>query len=367
MSGYNAWMDSMDARPVVVIVTPAWADANNGNWQTASRWGRHLAAKHTVLLTDQWPQGRVQVVSKASPSAGHARANTQPTPEAYARAMANAQFMIALHARRSAASIQAWHQQRGKQGLAVVLTGTDLYKDLSSANTHTRTVVHASLEAAQTLVVLQDHATHDLPPEQRHKARVIFQSATARAPWPKSDPATRALRAVMVGHLREEKDPATLQQAASLLNAEDRIRIAHLGAALEPRFEEAALATAARCPHYRWVGACTHEQARRRIQRADVLVHTSRLEGGAHVIMEAVRSGTPVLASRMAGNVGMLGADYAGFFPVGDASALAQALRRFKADPSFRHTLQAQCALRAPLFDPAHEAEGLHALLRGMS
>ncbi len=340
----------MDARPVVVIVTPAWAEANNGNWQTARRWSRHLAGKHTVLLTDRWPDGRVQVISRGNFTATNA----------------DAQVMIALHARRSADSIQTWHRQRGAEGLAVVLTGTDLYKDLVSADANTRNVVHESLEVAQTLVVLQDHAPQDLPPAQRHKARVIFQSATARAAWPKSDPGQRTLRAVMVGHLRDEKDPATLQQAAALLTPQDGIRISHLGAALEPRFEEAARSTEAHSPHYRWLGSCTHEQARRRIQRADLLVHTSKMEGGAHVIMEAVRSGTPVLASRMAGNLGMLGADYAGFFDVGDAQALAQALRRFKTDASFRNTLMTQCAKRAPLFDPAHEADSLARLVQDL-
>lgn len=340
----------MDARPVVVIVTPAWADANNGNWQTARRWSRHLAGKHTVLLTDRWPDGRVQVISRGTFTATNA----------------DAQVMIALHARRSAASIQAWHQQRGMQGLAVVLTGTDLYKDLVSTDIDTRHVVQQSLEAAQTLVVLQDHAAQDLPQSQRHKARVIFQSATARAALPKADLSQRPMRAVMVGHLRDEKDPATLQRAAALLTPQDRIRIAHFGAALEPRFEEAARATEAQTPHYRWLGSCTHEQARRRIQRADVLVHTSRMEGGAHVIMEAVRSGTTVLASRMAGNLGMLGADYAGFFDVGDAHGLAQALRRFKTDASFRKTLTTQCAKRAPLFDPAHEADSLAQLVENL-
>ena len=41
--------------------------------------------------------------------------------------------------------------------------------------------------------------------------------------------------------------------------------------------------------------------------------------------MEAVRSGTPVVASRIDGNIGMLGQDYAGYFEWGDAAALAAA------------------------------------------
>ena len=79
---------------------------------------------------------------------------------------------------------------------------------------------------------------------------------------------------------------------------------------------------------------CDHETTRRRIQRAHVLVHTSRMEGGAHAILEAVCSGTPVLASRIDGNVGMLGADYAGYFPWGDAAALAGLLQRCRDEAS---------------------------------
>jgi glycosyltransferase involved in cell wall biosynthesis len=62
-----------------------------------------------------------------------------------------------------------------------------------------------------------------------------------------------------------------------------------------------------RIPNYRWLGALPHESTRRRIQAAHVLVHSSRMEGGAHVVIEAVTSGTPVLASRIPGNLGLLG------------------------------------------------------------
>jgi putative glycosyltransferase (TIGR04348 family) len=353
-------MDPGLAKPVVVIVTPAWAEANNGNWRTAQRWAQHLAAKHTVVLMDVWPAGRAQRFGS--------QASARSEEQASALAL-RARAMIALHARRSQASIEAWHRQRGARGLAVVLTGTDLYRDLPGDDGPAAHAVQRSLEAAQAVVVLQDHALQDLPADHRHKAQVIFQSATTRRTLLKSDPLRHALRAVMVGHLREEKDPSTLQQAARLIDAgaaladTPPIRIAHLGAALDPRFEFEARATEAAAPHYRWLGACTHRQTRERIQRAHVLVHTSRSEGGAHVIMEAVCSGTPVLASRMAGNLGMLGGDYAGYFEVGDAAGLAAALRRFQCDAEFRATLHRQCAERAGLFTPAAEAKAVDTLV----
>jgi glycosyltransferase involved in cell wall biosynthesis len=95
------------------------------------------------------------------------------------------------------------------------------------------------------------------------------------------------------------------------------------------------------------------------------------MEGGAHVLMEAVCSGTPVLASRVDGNVGMLGADYAGYFPWGDAAALAGLLARCRdegqAGASTYSGLQAQCRLRAPLFEPAAERSALLALLNDLT
>jgi putative glycosyltransferase (TIGR04348 family) len=322
-------------KPRVIIVTPALASANNGNWQTAWRWARLIGGQYRTTIVKDW-RG----------------ADTEDTVA-----------MLALHARRSADSIQAWAQAHPGRGLAVVLTGTDLYRDIQSDAAAQR-----SLALAQRLVVLQELGAQALAHGYRGKTRVVYQSTTTRQPLAKS---SRHLRAVMVGHLREEKSPQTLWAAARLLAARPDIRIDHIGAALDPALGEQARQTAAACPNYRWLGALDHEATRRRIQRADLLLHCSRMEGGAHVLMEAIRSGTPVLASRIDGNVGMLGADYAGYFPWGDAQALANLLLRCRDDAhgaaSIFSRLQAQCRLRAPLFEPAAERTALLALLQELT
>lgn len=314
-------------QPLVLIVSPALADANNGNWQTAWRWSRLLAARYRTQIVKDWQPGLY--------------------PEAVA--------LLALHARRSAASIAAWAQAHPGRGLAVVLTGTDLYRDIQTDASAQR-----SLALAQQLVVLQAQGPLALPPEYRGKTRVIFQSTPLRRTPVKTG---RHLRAVMVGHLREEKSPETLFQAARLLHERRDIRIDHIGAALDPALGELARQTQAACPNYRWLGALDHEATRRHVQRAHVLVHSSRMEGGAHAVMEAICSGTPVLASRIDGNVGLLGQDYGGYFPWGDAAALAGLLQRCRDDASMIPALQAQCSLRAPLFEPAAERAALLALL----
>jgi putative glycosyltransferase (TIGR04348 family) len=311
-------------RPAIVIVTPALADANNGNWQTARRWARMLRAAYRVRLAAAWDGG--------------------------AEAL-----MLALHARRSAGSVARWRALRARAPLIVALTGTDLYHDIADD-----TAAQASLQHADRLVVLNELGVEALPAALRFKARVVLQSCAARQSAVK---ARRYLRALMVGHLRPEKSPGTFFDAARLLAHRPDILLDHIGAALDPALGAQASSLMAECPHYRWLGALAHTDTRQRIQAAHVLVHPSRIEGGAHVVIEAVRSGTPVLASRIDGNVGLLGARYDGYFPVGDAAALASLLQQLRDEPAMLAHLQQQCNERAPLFDPAHESAALHALV----
>lgn len=305
----------------VVIVSPALAAANNGNWQTAQRYARMLRSFCRVRIVQQWDGS------------------------------AQDQVMIALHARRSYASIADWHVRHGSRGLVVVLTGTDLYRDIQSDPE-----AQQSLRWAHTLVVLQAEGIQAVPEMHRSKAVVAFQSTSTRQTLPKT---SRHLRAIMVGHLRAEKSPTTFFKVAQLLREHKDLYLQHVGGEHDPALAQQAHQTAAQCPHYVFLGARSHEATRRLIQRAHILVHPSVMEGGAHVVMEAVCSGVPVIASLIPGNIGMLGSDYAGFFPTGDADALAQLLLRVRRDPDFYAHLQQQCALRAPLFAPARERECL--------
>lgn len=275
----------------------------------------------------------------------------------------NDRVMLALHARRSAASIAAWAEAHPGRGLAVVLTGTDLYQDLADDASAQRSVA-----LAQRVVVLQECGPDALAAPLRGKTRVIFQSSPALPPLEKP---RDALQAVMVGHLRAVKSPQTLFAAARLLRGHGDIRIAHIGdGSGDPVLAAAAQATERECPGYRWLGPLPHDATLEHIRRAHVLVHCSTVEGGAHVILEAVNCGTPVLASRVPGNVGMLGADYEGYFAPGDAQALAALLQACRTGlraqdpaPHLLGRLSAQCALRAPLFAPQRERAALLNLL----
>lgn len=307
----------------VLIVSPASARENNGNWQTASRWCHFLRSRYQVAIA------------------------------ADCCADANApDMLIALHARRSAGAVAAFAKACPERPCIVVLTGTDLYRDIAHSPE-----ARASLDAASALVVLQSDGLNVLAPQHRAKAHVIYQSASTMQPAPHGAQ-RRYYDVCMIGHLRSEKDPYTFMRASTLVTSA-KVRLLHIGAALESSLGRAATATAAVTTRYQWLGNLPHGATRQRLARSHVMALCSLMEGGANVIIEAVTCGVPVLASDISGNRGMLGADYAGYFPAGEAAALARLIDRSVDDPAFYALLKDQCAARAALFSPDKERTAL--------
>lgn len=309
----------------IVLVTPARAGSRAGNRITALRWARWLRTLgHRVRVTTAW--------------------HGQP-----------ADLMIALHARRSRASIARFHRRHPTRPLVVVLTGTDLYRDIAFD-----AGARASLEEATLLVTLQDAGRKILPAHLRPKTRVVYQAA----PPGKRVAAEQGFPVCVAGHLREEKDPFRCAYALALLPEHSEIRVRHLGRALDATHAGEARRLAREQPRYAWLGEVTPRQVRQVMRESRLLVQSSRMEGGANVIAEALALGLPVLASAVSGNIGMLGTDYAGYFPVGDEGALARLLSRAETDPAFYHLLESQCRRRARLMTPARERRALAQVLR---
>jgi putative glycosyltransferase (TIGR04348 family) len=242
--------------------------------------------------------------------------------------------MVALHARRSGAAIERFHTLYPERPLVVALTGTDLYGDI-----HTSTEAQQSLEFATHLILLQPRGIAELPPHLHAKARVIYQSVSRP---PRLAPKRRETFDVCVlGHLREVKDPFRTALAARLLPATSRLRILHVGKALSDEMAAQARAEMAENPRYRWLGELPRWQALRVLARSHVMVLSSLSEGGANAISEALAVEVPILASRIAGSIGLLGEDYPGYFPVQDTAALAHLLEQTETDKQFYATLVA--------------------------
>jgi len=171
----------------------------------------------------------------------------------------------------------------------------------------------------------------------------------------------------VIGHLRDVKDPLRAAEAARQLPPDSRIRIVHIGRAYSAELAAKARAEMAANPRYLWRDDVPRAAVQRLLRRSHAMVLSSRSEGGANVISEAVVVGVPILASRMDGNVGLLGSDYPGYFPVGDTKALARLLHRIESDPRFVATLRRAIARRAPLFRPEREIAAWRRLLAELS
>jgi putative glycosyltransferase (TIGR04348 family) len=317
----------MRSRLSATIVTPAVAKSRSGNRVTALRWAKRLRELGwRVDIAEQWD---------GSPR----------------------DMLIALHALRSHPSIARHAATYPNQPRVVALTGTDIYADPIAPD------ALASIDMADRIVVLQPEALTRLPAAACSKARVIRQSATAPATKQRIS-AAGALQVVVLGHLREVKDPLLAAHAAAMLPAASAVRIFHLGAAPSAAWRSRAeRAMAAAGGRWQWLGEKPRLEALRILAGSDACVLTSVSEGGANVVTEAIACGVPVLSTRIDGSVGILGADHPGYFATGDATGLADLLVRWELDAELRRALHARSLRLRPIVEPTHEADAWREML----
>jgi putative glycosyltransferase (TIGR04348 family) len=317
------------------IVTPAPPDSRYGNRITALRWAKILRELGNRVSITQAYGG-----------------------EPY-------DLLLALHAQRSHPSIINFRNRNPEAPIIIALTGTDLYRDI-----RTNHLARKSLEIATRIVVLQPKALEVLRPSLRDKTKVIYQSvqdtrkpASGRAAKPSACKPEGRKRlsgnfdVCVIGHLRTVKDPFRTAMAARLLSRSSRIRVLQVGGAMTDAMAAKARHEIRINPRYQWLGEQPQSRVRRILARSRLCVLSSRLEGGANVLSEAIVAFVPILASRIDGNLGILGADYPGYFGVGDTKQLAHLLTRAETCPKYLAELRARGKNLAPLFSPAREEQ----------
>ncbi len=313
----------------IAITVPPSSVPRSGNRHTAARWRAFLRSLgHHVRVGTDWNGG-------------------------------NDDVLLALHAYKSYPSIERFRQQRPEGPLVLALTGTDIYRDIREQADAKR-----ALGMATRLIVLQEAGLNELSPALRKKARVVYQSSDVRL---RHAPVTGRFRVAVIGHLRAEKDPFRAALALMRVAPTVPIELLQIGSALDPAMEAECRVWGKRDKRYRWLGSLSHRRAMQWLSRSHVLVVSSVMEGGANVICEAARMGVPVLASRVPGNVGMLGRGYRGYFPLFDDKALERLIERCRTDARFYATLKKSVLRRRSLFAPAAEKAALQRAIRGLS
>lgn len=310
----------------VKLITPSISNLNNGNRVTALRYARLLRRlRHKVSVQEQYCGETCDV-------------------------------LIALHARKSSDSILRFRERYPDSPLVVVLTGTDLYRDLKK-----NPRAWHSLEAASRLVVLQRMGLDEIPRHLRARARVIYQSAECSSG--PARPPSRYFKVCVAGHLRPEKDPLRAALAVRRLPVQSRVRIVHIGSALDEKLERQALRENEVNPRYRWLGGLPRWKTMRHIASSHLVAITSRIEGSSNVLSESLACGVPVIASSIPGLIGTLGLDYPGYFRMGDTAELGEQISRAENDLGFYETLRLKCRKAAALVSPGREIEAWQQLL----
>lgn len=266
--------------------------------------------------------------------------------------------MVALHAWRSSRPIKIFNNECPEKPLIVALTGTDLYKFIK---THPKPTLH-SINVADHLVTLHDLAHLAIPKKYRKKVTVIHQSAKPISRNVKKNKLN--FDVCVMGHLREEKDPLRSAYAVRNLPTTSRIRVKQYGKAHTPEWAKRAKDEMKFNPRYHWYEEVPHWKIRQQYAAADLMVLSSKMEGGANVISEACVAGMPVAASDIMGTKGLLGNDYPGYYKVGNTHSLRKLLLRCETDSAFLRQLQKACAGKSKLFTYNKEKQAWKKILK---
>ncbi len=162
-------------------------------------------------------------------------------------------------------------------------------------------------------------------------------------------PAESRLKLLSIGRLVEQTDyPTTLKALALLSKAKREFEYKVIGEGSLQQSLSRLSKDLGIAQSISWIGKT--KQVINYLDESDVFILSSIYEGFGLVLLEAMKQGTPILASNCPAIVEVVGKNYLGLFPVGDSEALAKLLYRCD-DLGFLQALLDQINNRIHLFD----------------
>ncbi len=307
----------------VLIYSPYHTDDVAGNTVTAQRLARQLGESEE----EKWA---VKIIT--------------PQDE-----LVQARCLIVLNAWRSRQVIERFQEKNPEASVVIILTGTDINHEKIHDD---QWEVRQTMAKVDRLVVLQAEAVKNLPVELKSKCEVILPSVNLPPGLKHQGSEGGQFRVILAGRFRPEKRPELVLAACRDLPSNTELSLEWYGAM-----------TSDQAAHFSWKGEVCQQELWQEIALSDAFLNASSEEGGANAVCEAIALGVPVIASRISGNIGLLGRCYPGYFEEGELSSF---LEKVSQDRVLYGEMKAAVIERQPLFDDRQESQAWRSLVRAL-
>ena len=233
--------------------------------------------------------------------------------------------------------------------VVLVLTGTDLYRDIISTKNSKKEHCLRSIQLASAIVVLHENAVSDLLKVvsfPRERIFVVLQSVVDFKKRSFFFKKKNHYKILLLSNIREEKGIiiaiAGFLEFQKNIDARTKFTLDHIGGVLDQGYFKKITNLLEGVKSVSFLGSAEKEKLQTILASYDLLLHSSFIEGGSLVIQEAHNAGLPIIASDISCHTALLGSAYVGLHSVGSAVDVSEKLHTFFFDELCRKKMEKQ-------------------------
>ncbi len=233
--------------------------------------------------------------------------------------------------------------------VVLVLTGTDLYRDIISTKNSKKERCFRSIQLASAIVVLHENAVSDLLKVvsfPRERIFVVLQSVVDFKKRTFLFKKKNHYKILLLSNIRKEKGIIVaisgFLEFQKNIDARTKFTLDHIGGVLDQGYFKKITNLLEGVKSVSFLGSIEKDKLQTMLASYDLLLHSSFIEGGSLVIQEAQNAGLPIIASDISCHAALLGSAYVGLHSVGSAKDVSEKLKTFFFDELCRKQMETQ-------------------------
>ena len=233
--------------------------------------------------------------------------------------------------------------------VVLVLTGTDLYRDIISTKKSKRDNCLRSIQLASAIIVLHENAVSDLlkvVSVPRERIFVVLQSVVDFKKKRFFFKNKNEYKILLLSNIRKEKGVIVAVSGfldfKKNIDTRSKFTLDHIGGILDQSYFRKITNLLEDVKSVSFLGSIEKEKLQTILANYDLLLHTSLIEGGSLVIQEAQNAGLPIIASDISCHTSLLGSDYVGLHTAGSPKDVSEKLHTFFFDRLCRKQMEKQ-------------------------